>query len=71
MEDVSFLGSIVRTRIVAGDDVVLSFDQFNDPSLSPPSVGDTITVSFPIEASLILEGAASGEDIVEQAIAET
>jgi len=71
VEDVSFLGSIVRTRIVVAPDVVLSFDQFNDPALTPPAVGETISISFPVEASLVLEGAASGEDVVEQAIAES
>ncbi len=73
VEDVSFLGSIVRTRISMGDGVVLSFDQFNDPALNPPDVGETITVSFPVEAALVLEGAGAvtGTDVVEQAIAET
>jgi putative spermidine/putrescine transport system ATP-binding protein len=71
VEDVSFLGSIVRTRLKIADDATLSFDQFNDPALAASAIGDTITVSFPVEATLVLEGSASAEDVVEAAIAES
>ncbi|HET7472066.1 MAG TPA: ABC transporter ATP-binding protein, partial [Candidatus Limnocylindrales bacterium] len=71
VEDVSFLGSIVRTRLKIADDATLSFDQFNDPALAASAIGDTITVSFPAEATLVLEGSASAEDAVEAAIAES
>ena len=71
IEDVSFLGSIVRTRVRIADDATLSFDQFNDPALALPAVGDTVTVSFPTEAALVLEGAASSDEVIEQAIAES
>jgi putative spermidine/putrescine transport system ATP-binding protein len=70
IEDVSFLGSIVRTRIRVADDASLSFDQFNDPALAPASIGDPVTVSFPTEATLILEGTASATAAIEEAIAE-
>ncbi len=70
VEDVSFLGSIVRTRVRIGDREQLSFDQFNDPSLTASTIGDTITVSFPPEATLVLEGRASSDAVIEQAIAE-
>ena len=70
VEDVSFLGSIVRTRIHVADGASLSFDQFNDPGLAPPAIGETVTVSFPAEATLILEGRASAESAIEEAIAE-
>src|SRR3954463_14183391 len=70
IEDVSFLGSIVRTRIRVADDASLSFDQFNDPALAPASIGDAVTVSFPTEATLILEGTASATAAIEEAIAE-
>jgi putative spermidine/putrescine transport system ATP-binding protein len=70
VEDVSFLGSIVRTRLKVGDGASLSWDQFNDPGLAPVSVGESVTVSFPTEASLVLPGAASAETVIEQAIAE-
>src|SRR3954469_9829735 len=70
IEDVSFLGSIVRTRIRVANDASLSFDQFNDPALAPASIGDAVTVSFPTEATLILEGTASATAAIEEAIAE-
>ena len=70
VEDVSFLGSIVRTRVRVDDDAILSFDQFNDPSLSAAPIGETITVSFSPESTLVLEGRASADAAIEQAIAE-
>jgi putative spermidine/putrescine transport system ATP-binding protein len=70
VEDVSFLGSIVRTRIKVADDATLSFDQFNDPALAASVVGEPVTVSFPVEATLVLEGTASADEAIEQAIAE-
>jgi putative spermidine/putrescine transport system ATP-binding protein len=70
VEDVSFLGSIVRTRIRV-EDATLSFDQFNDPALAAAVIGDGVTVSFPVEATLILEGAASADAAIEAAIAES
>jgi putative spermidine/putrescine transport system ATP-binding protein len=71
IEDVSFLGSIVRTRVKIADDATLSFDQFNDPALTPPGIGDMVTVSFPTEATLVLEGTTSADAAIEQAIAES
>jgi putative spermidine/putrescine transport system ATP-binding protein len=69
VEDVSFLGSIVRTRVKVGDQT-LSFDQFNDPSLTAAVIGEAIAVSFSPEATLVLEGRASADAAIEQAIAE-
>jgi putative spermidine/putrescine transport system ATP-binding protein len=69
VEDVSFLGSIVRTRIRIADDVALSFDQFNDPALAAPKIGETVAVSFPVEATLVLKGEARAETAIEEAIA--
>jgi putative spermidine/putrescine transport system ATP-binding protein len=71
VEDVSFLGSIVRTRVRIGENETLSFDQFNDPSLAASTVGDTITVSFSPDSTLVLEGRASADAVIEQAIAES
>ncbi|HEY7133199.1 MAG TPA: ABC transporter ATP-binding protein [Candidatus Limnocylindrales bacterium] len=71
VEDVSFLGSIVRTRLNLGAGTTLSFDQFNDPNLAHPTVGETVTVSFPVEAALVLAGPASADAVIEQAIAES
>jgi putative spermidine/putrescine transport system ATP-binding protein len=55
VEDVSFLGSIVRMRIsLGGNGTTLSMDRFNDPNLSLPSVGEDVTVSFSPDACLVL-----------------
>jgi len=70
VEDVSFLGSIVRTRVRIGDAETLSFDQFNDPGLTASAIAESVTVSFPPEATLVLEGEASADAAIEQAIAE-
>ncbi len=70
VEDVSFLGSIVRTRILIAEGISVSLDQFNDPALAATGIGDTVTISFPPEATLVLAGQASASDAVEQAIAE-
>jgi putative spermidine/putrescine transport system ATP-binding protein len=59
LQDISFLGSIVRMRMGLGNDSTsLSLDAFNDPNLELPPVGDQVTVSFPPEACLVL---AQGE----------
>jgi putative spermidine/putrescine transport system ATP-binding protein len=59
LQDISFLGSIVRMRMGLGNDSTsLSLDTFNDPNLELPPVGDQVTVSFPPEACLVL---AQGE----------
>jgi len=57
VEDVSFLGSIVRIGVRIGD-AVLSADTFNDPNLHVPSRGDQVSVWFPPEATLVLSGQA-------------
>jgi putative spermidine/putrescine transport system ATP-binding protein len=67
IEDVSFLGSIVRLRIGLGDGRSLSLDRFNDPGLVLPNPGDVVTASFPPEAALVLESAAPRLDIVAEA----
>ncbi|HVL52815.1 MAG TPA: ABC transporter ATP-binding protein, partial [Vitreimonas sp.] len=41
VEDVSFLGSIVRIRIGIGDGAVVSLDTFNEPHLTLPAPGET------------------------------
>ena len=71
VEDVSLLGSIVRTRVRVMQEASVSLDQFNDPALAAPAIGETITISFPPEATLVLSGQASTSDAVEQAIAES
>ena len=62
VEDVSFLGSIVRTRLrLDGEGTTVSLDTFNDPSLTPPDIDSTVTVSFPPEASLVLTSIAPAD----------
>ena len=58
VDDVTFLGSIVRVRIKFTDGSgVISFDTFNNPNLAVPDRGTAITVSFPPEACLVLDKA--------------
>jgi putative spermidine/putrescine transport system ATP-binding protein len=66
LDDIAFLGSIVRLRVRPGeDDTLISLDTFNDPNLSLPSVGETVTVSFPPEACLVLaKTSAAPADLV-------
>jgi putative spermidine/putrescine transport system ATP-binding protein len=69
--DVSFLGSIVRIRVaIGGDGPVVALDEFNEPTLQLPNVGDTVTINFPIEGPLVLDAAApieSVEALIEEA----
>jgi putative spermidine/putrescine transport system ATP-binding protein len=58
VEDVNFLGSIVRIRVRFGENAV-SLDTFNNPSATLPEPGQAVTVSFPGEAVLVLEGSAT------------
>ena len=53
VEDVMFLGSIVRVRVRLGEHFV-HFDMFNNPHLSLPQHGQQVMLSFPPEACLIL-----------------
>jgi putative spermidine/putrescine transport system ATP-binding protein len=70
VSDVSFLGSIVRIRVSLGESgptVVL--DEFNEPTLKLPQLGETVTVSFPQDGPLVLDAKAPVES-VEELIAE-
>jgi putative spermidine/putrescine transport system ATP-binding protein len=57
IDDVAFLGSIVRIRVGLGDGVVVSLDTFNEPGMRLPAPGEVVTVTFPREAALVLEPA--------------
>ncbi len=63
VEDINFLGSIVRIRVrlSEGHDgeppSVVALDTFNEPHLRLPAVGEETTISFPPEACFVL-GAA-------------
>jgi putative spermidine/putrescine transport system ATP-binding protein len=58
VEDVNFLGSIVRIRVRFTDNAI-SVDTFSNPRLSLPQRGQALTVSFPREAVLALEAPSS------------
>ena len=67
VEDVNFLGSIVRIRVRLSDGgpdgeppSIVALDTFNEPHLRVPAVGEETTISFPPEASFVL-GAARDE----------
>ena len=55
IEEVSFLGSVVRIRVRFGESAI-SLDTFNNPNVPPPSRGQPVTVSFAREDLLVLEG---------------
>src|SRR5262249_36644565 len=56
IEEVSFLGAIVRVNVRFRDSAV-SIDTFNSPNVPPPQRGDAATVSFAPEDVLMLEAA--------------
>ncbi|WP_119301241.1 ABC transporter ATP-binding protein [Dongia deserti] len=56
IEEVSFLGSVVRIRVRFKENAV-SLDTFNNPNTTPPARGMQVTVSFAREDLLVLEGA--------------
>jgi hypothetical protein len=56
IEEVSFLGAVVRIRVRFGENAV-SLDTFNNPGLPPPARGETVTVSFAREDLLALDEA--------------
>jgi len=66
IQDINFLGSIVRIRMRMDDGVdgvaptIVALDKFNDPYLQLPSVGDAATISFPPEACFVLGAARDG-----------
>ena len=57
IEDVNFLGSVVRVRVRFKESAI-SLDTFNNPNAPPPKHGDKVTVSFAPEDLLVLEGEA-------------
>jgi putative spermidine/putrescine transport system ATP-binding protein len=57
IDDVSFLGAVVRIRVrLADGSSTLHVDTFNNPHLAVPSHGSPITISFPPEGCLVLDG---------------
>ena len=49
----SFLGSVIRTKLRIGGDVI-SFDMFNDPGLTPPAFGSNVTLRFAAKDLLVI-----------------
>lgn len=65
LESISFLGSIVRMQVRVGSTVLL-LDEFNNPHLTLPATGSTVTVAFGREAALVLEATAAPAVAPEQ-----
>jgi putative spermidine/putrescine transport system ATP-binding protein len=59
IDEVNFLGAIVRIRVRFADSAV-SLDIFNNPNAPPPTRGEDVTVSFSAEDVLVLDGSAPG-----------
>jgi putative spermidine/putrescine transport system ATP-binding protein len=58
VEDVMFLGAVVRVRLALAENKIF-FDTFNNPHLEMPRQGQPLTVRFPYEAVLRLDGEGS------------
>ena len=54
VENVNFLGAVVRIQVRVGDTVLL-VDEFNNPQLAVPVLGDVITLYFRRENGLLLD----------------
>ena len=71
VDDVAFLGSVVRVRVrLPGDGAQrLDVDTFNNPNLAVPSAGASVALRFTPEACLVLPGAAlpATTDVLEAA----
>lgn len=48
-----FLGSVIRTRMNVGGNVI-SFDMFNNPGLMPPAAGEKVTLRFSSSDLLVI-----------------
>lgn len=56
VEDIMFLGAIVRVRVLLGENSI-HFDVFNNPHLELPRQGQHVTLAIPPEACLVLADA--------------
>jgi putative spermidine/putrescine transport system ATP-binding protein len=59
VEEVSFLGSIVRTRVRVGE-AAISLDAFNSSGAAPPERGAAAAVAFAAEDLLVLAESSPG-----------
>lgn len=55
IEEVQFLGSVLRLRTRVMDSVV-SLDTFNHPNVPPPSLGEVVAIHFSPRDVILLEG---------------
>ena len=53
VENVAFLGAVARIHLKVGDTTIL-VDEFNNPQLSVPAVGSTLTTYFTPESCMVL-----------------
>jgi putative spermidine/putrescine transport system ATP-binding protein len=58
IEEVSFLGAVVRIRVRFGSEQV-SLDTFNNPGAPPPARGSRVTISFAPDDVLVLDAAGA------------
>jgi putative spermidine/putrescine transport system ATP-binding protein len=58
VDDVSFLGSVVRLRVRCAEQLI-QVDALSDPEHVPARAGDDVSVVFPPEACLLLEATPS------------
>jgi putative spermidine/putrescine transport system ATP-binding protein len=56
IEDVAFLGAVVRIKVGVGGDRIM-LDRFNSPGLPPPVPGESVTLHFAPEDLVPLEAA--------------
>jgi putative spermidine/putrescine transport system ATP-binding protein len=54
VENVAFLGAVVRLQVRVGESLLL-VDEFNNPHLAVPAIGDAITLHFRRENGLLLD----------------
>jgi putative spermidine/putrescine transport system ATP-binding protein len=59
IEEVSFLGSVVRLRLRL-QDTAISLDTFNNPGTAPPERGARVAITFAPDDLLVLDGAGPG-----------
>jgi putative spermidine/putrescine transport system ATP-binding protein len=57
IENITFLGSIVRIRVKVGE-LLLNMDTFNNPFLELPRIGDRTKITFSRKAVLVLDSRA-------------
>jgi putative spermidine/putrescine transport system ATP-binding protein len=70
VDDVAFLGAVVRVRTKLSDGSSVSVDTFNNPNLAVPEAGTSVTLRFPPQACLVLPRDAVPDETDALAAAE-